>query len=352
MDGPIFNFDDGLLTIKIDSEFSPNRNDKVEIGRALPGLDFFDANALGMVREVTGDLVVVKVFATFEPIESFHVARITSDRPARRGQSSPASSGASTAKGNRVVTFDDLPAGDLASDTLARFGIAAVQTAEGSPLVYQASPAQVLPEGRRKILSAGSASTRMSTLTFMFANPLRRFELVRIGVINGGSLPKWKMEALDREGKVVAAAGEGEWGFDQKPKQFSVTGRGIVSVRIEADNRWGNATFATYSALPIVELRLEADVETAARRVPANSAWTPTRLMLKPGDSVEISASGTVEAARADERAFYHQVSPDGRNERFAYLPQSDLPALVLMGRIDNGPAFAVGRSMRLKVGH
>jgi hypothetical protein len=124
-----------------------------------------------------------------------------------------------------------------------------------------------------------------------------------------------------------------------------------VSVRFEADNRWGNATFATYSALPIVELRLEADVETAACRVPANRAWTPTKLMLKPGDRVEFSTSGAVEAARADQRAFYHQVSPDGRNERFDYLPQSDLPALVLMGRIGNGPAFAVGKSLRLEVG-
>jgi hypothetical protein len=191
-----------------------------------------------------------------------------------------------------------------------------VRTAEGPALVYQASPAQVLPEGRKNLFSAGAASTRMSTVTLTFAQPLRKFELVRIGVINGGSLPKWKLEALDREGTVVATTGEGTWGFDPQPKLFSVAGRGIVSVRIEADNRYGSSTYATYSALPVAEIRWEADspgASDSARGLPGtlNAAAGGEKVLLS--DRFDRRAASESDLGQADLAL--------GGSGRHVYLP-------------------------------
>jgi hypothetical protein len=286
----------------------------VEIGSGLPGLDFFDTNALGMVQEVTGNIVVVKVFTTFEPIERFHVARITSVRPARRGQSSTPGDASPT------VTFDELKQGDQSSDALARYGITAIRTNENHPLVYAAAESQVLPAERKNVISAGTVSTRMSTLTFTFARPLRRFEIVRIGVIRGGSLPKWRMEALDGEGNVVDATGEGDWGFDANPKRFSVAGRGIVSVRIEADNRWGDLTFASYSALPIVELRLEED--SRAPGAPPLGPWRPDRSAPNAaGGRENVLFSDSFDRADAEGAELGQADLSLGGSGRHSYLP-------------------------------
>jgi hypothetical protein len=204
IDGKIVKIDDGTVTIQIDSEFVPNRNDKVEIGRGLPGLDFFDTNALGMVREVTGNIVVVKVFATFDPIERFHVARITCETPATRGQPS-------TTGGPGDARVNDSQGGD----------------------------------------------------------------------------------------------------------NFNINGT------------------------------------TTTIRIPANKIWTETGLLFREGDTLTITASGTVEAAgQAETRSFYHAVSPNGRDERFDYFPDRNLPALSLVGMIgDGGSVFFVGESLRLTVG-
>ncbi len=91
---------------------------------------------------------------------------------------------------------------------------------------------------------------------------------------------------------------------------------------------------------------------TVTIRVPANAAWTKTGLVVREGDSLEFSASGTVEATpNTDKRPFYHQVPPSGRGDQFPYMPAPKLPALALVGRIGDGPAFLVGESLRLKVG-
>jgi hypothetical protein len=110
IDGKIVKIDEGTVTVKIDPKHVPNRSDKVQIG--LPGRDFFDAIALGTVREVNGELVVVKIFSTIDKIEKFHVARITSEGPSRRGQTQSAAAGKSTANEDSGVTYNNLKGGD------------------------------------------------------------------------------------------------------------------------------------------------------------------------------------------------------------------------------------------------
>lgn len=86
---------------------------------------------------------------------------------------------------------------------------------------------------------------------------------------------------------------------------------------------------------------------TVTVEVPANRAWTRTGVVVEPGTAVRIEATGAVEAAGSeDRRAFYHQVPPEGRGEMFGYLPQPLLPALMLVGRLGDGPVVPVGRQV------
>jgi serine/threonine protein kinase len=84
-------------------------------------------------------------------------------------------------------------------------------------------------------------------------------------------------------------------------------------------------------------------------KVPANQFWTPTNLYLKNGMVVEITASGKVDAA-ADERPYYHDVPPEGREERIAQVPQPQLPGLCLLGKIAPAQVFYVGAKIRIPV--
>lgn len=89
---------------------------------------------------------------------------------------------------------------------------------------------------------------------------------------------------------------------------------------------------------------LAEEPRTVTIEVAAKQAWTKTGVVLEPGMSVRIEASGAVEAAgAADGRAFYHQVPPEGRREMFGYLPCPLLPAMGLVGRIGEGATVHVG---------
>ena len=286
-EGKIVKIDGSEVIVEVISQFVPNRGDRVEIGMGVPELDYFDTKALGVVQQTIDNRIVVDVFTTLAKIEEFHVARITSEAPVARvnRQPNPRGVGTNTNQPNspglditpriRTVNFDKLKVDDLAVDALAKYGIAELR-GEGQPLVYEAARSQVLPSGRRHLLSAGTTSTRTSRLSFTFTHPLMRFEVVRIGVTGGGSLPKWELKALDADGKVIAATGENEWGFDQQAKRFSVTASNIVAVQIDADNRFGDGTFATYSALPIAELLMEADRPPNASLGPGNDTPPPS----------------------------------------------------------------------------
>ena len=108
----------------------------------------------------------------------------------------------------------------------------------------------------------------------------------------------------------------------------------------------------------LVWLALAMVIATVAKaqekvvQVPANQAWTRTGIMLNPGQTVRITASGAVEASPpSDPRPFYHQVPPEGRLERFANAPEPLLPDLALLGRIGNGPVLLVGGGVQLTAG-
>ncbi len=83
--------------------------------------------------------------------------------------------------------------------------------------------------------------------------------------------------------------------------------------------------------------------------VPANRAWTHTGIFVEPGSSVMIDATGQIEAVPpSDARPLFHRVPPEGRSERQGNKPQPSMPALVMLGRIGNGPIFAAGNHIEV----
>ncbi|MFO0981480.1 MAG: hypothetical protein U1E76_06950 [Planctomycetota bacterium] len=86
-------------------------------------------------------------------------------------------------------------------------------------------------------------------------------------------------------------------------------------------------------------------VRTLTLQVAADRAWTSTGIELRAGDVVRIEATGVVEASASDDaRTLFHRVPPEGRPEFQPNLPQPLLPALVMLGRIGDGPVLPIGR--------
>lgn len=118
--------------------------------------------------------------------------------------------------------------------------------------------------------------------------------------------------------------------------------------------QWENPSLLFLSAgiLLVVTVPAFAQGRTATVQVPANQAWTSTGVTVSAGQTVEIAASGVVEASSAgDTRSFYHQVPPEGRWERHAEKPAPLLPALALLCRVGNGPIFLVGAGAKFTAG-
>ncbi len=85
----------------------------------------------------------------------------------------------------------------------------------------------------------------------------------------------------------------------------------------------------------------EAPLPAGAVRVPANAGWVSTNVTLRRTDRMQFSAEGQVRlSGDADDKA-----SPAG-SLRGRYAPNAPAPTLLagaLIGRLGNGPAFAIG---------
>lgn len=167
------------------------------------------------------------------------------------------------------IGFDQMNPGPVSPDALSSQGIRLVSA--GTPTILIPGPEMVLPPGRHKIL--GIKQDRTTSVMFAFDRPVRRFGLTRIGVVNGASVPTWKLEALDQAGHVVDSIGE-EHGLYQQPRDVSIQGANIMAARLTTDNRFGTGTWATYNSLPIAEIQLEP-VETISRPPQASPIVPP-----------------------------------------------------------------------------
>lgn len=85
----------------------------------------------------------------------------------------------------------------------------------------------------------------------------------------------------------------------------------------------------------------EPDVPAGAIRVAANAGWVATNIVVRRTDRLQFTADGQVQLSTdAEDRA-----SPDG-SLKGRYAPNAPTPTVLagaLIGRIGNGPAFAIG---------
>jgi hypothetical protein len=154
---------------------------------------------------------------------------------------------------NRPINFDALNPGEFDGDAFVSRGVRFLAE-KGAPLIAKSEPNMVMPANYKHVLLLGGERT--TSLTISFDEPVRRFAVTRIGTRGGASVPTWTLDALNAEGKVVASAGE-EHGLPKTPKTFSVRGSAIVKVRLQTDNRVGDATWATWNSLPVAEFEIE-----------------------------------------------------------------------------------------------
>jgi len=87
----------------------------------------------------------------------------------------------------------------------------------------------------------------------------------------------------------------------------------------------------------------------AVVNVPATTNWIATGIHLKGIDELAISAAGVIQASN-ENRIYYHDVPPEGREERLPHFPFPTLPGLALVGRIGEGPTFYIGKELRIKL--
>lgn len=196
-------------TIAAEGEFIPNVGDPVQVFFKLSGTDSEISVGTGKVSAVKADFIEAKIDKATGSVGKDQLVRITSQNPQNRSV---------------VVSFEYIPPtllhfdgqtpGPLPADWFADEGIHFVK-GTGTPGVYKMEPNMV---GSRKhvLLVAGD---RVTSLSVVLDRPVRRFGFVRIGTVNGASIPTWSMVAYDQTGNVAGRAGE-EHGLSALPKEF------------------------------------------------------------------------------------------------------------------------------------
>lgn len=81
-------------------------------------------------------------------------------------------------------------------------------------------------------------------------------------------------------------------------------------------------------------------------RVAANRQWTETDVTVREGETLVLRVTGEINFA-PNERATAAGVP---RGTRGAATPLPNAPAGALIGRIDNGPAFLIGRQTSVRM--
>lgn len=269
--GQVSKADGASVEVTTDSQLLPQVGDKVEIYIELKTIKSTALVTAGTVAALNGTTIVIQVDNPKASVLTGQLAKIASEHPTKRSEAAaPASepqlgNTASTGPTGPVgppqgsvqkLTFDHLKAAaGLRPDTFAAQGIIIVLGSGGVVRIERAIPEMVLPAGRKQLLMVVQEPAA-SRYALAFTNPVHRVTITRPGVINGASMPKWKLTAMTNAGKILATTGEDKFGADPQARKFSVEANGIEQVDISVDNHWGAGTYATFSCLPIAEIEI------------------------------------------------------------------------------------------------
>ena len=149
-----------------------------------------------------------------------------------------------------VIPMDSFPAGPLNPQALADVG---VTFSGGTPAIYNVTAVMQTDDLSQRVLIL-SGPERVTEFSLHFATPVSTFSFSRIGVINGGSLPKWRAVAYNQSGQELSSMEDWNFSLEPMPVTFSLDGPGISRVTFYTDNRHGTGTYATFNSLPIMDI--------------------------------------------------------------------------------------------------
>lgn len=182
--------------------------------------------------------------------------------------------------------------------------------------------------------------------------PMRDVLVIDVGG-DGNNLPAAETQAAQSADHVLVTRGgevlrgrltniEGGQGTDQEnePRMVTFQAGGERRFRMAEVARiylgnYPRPTAAAQTPAP------PAAVPEGSFRVPANQQWTATNTMIRRGDRVLFTAEGELQlSGDTDDKA-----TADGslKGRKAANAPAPDVLAGALIGRIGNGPAFAIG---------
>jgi uncharacterized delta-60 repeat protein len=87
IEGKVVEVEDKIVRVSIDSKTLPTPGDQVQIYFLIPGLDDPVNVALGIVKEIDGDTVLVQIESATGKIAKLQLVRITSEKPRKKGAS-------------------------------------------------------------------------------------------------------------------------------------------------------------------------------------------------------------------------------------------------------------------------
>jgi hypothetical protein len=248
INGKVRSTTEKYATVVSDSDLVPKPGDKVNIFFKLAGSSAEVSVAAGHVYEITGEDIMVEIDNATGTVTKDQLARIVSPDPLKRSKAeNPSSTQVRDQLAAVTINFNDLAAGPISNDAFADRGLH-LRKGKGSPGIYPGEPNMAIPFPYRNVLLL--ADERVTSLTIVFDNPVKRFALVRVGATGGASIPTWTMKAYNDNGKLIGSVGE-KHGLPSAAKPFAVEGTGIARVEITTDNRNGSGTWATWSSLPI-----------------------------------------------------------------------------------------------------
>jgi hypothetical protein len=300
----------GAVEVTTDSEFLPRVGDKAEVYIELKAIKSRALVSAGIVSALNGTTIIFKSDNPKASIQAGQLVRITSENPTKRSEAAapqphrPGDDGTTGLQpddpiGQDVaepwahkITFDQLKvAPGLRRDALVNQGVLLVLGPDCDARIESAGSNMVMPPGRKQLLMVVQKPTQ-SRYAISFNEPVRKVTVTRPGVINGSSMPKWKLTAMTNARKVLATTGEDKFGFDKKVGKFTVEADGIQQIDIAVDNRWGTGTYATFSCLPIAEIDFVPNDAPKTPPVPALGPHSPSPVDSadRPGAPPEASA--------------------------------------------------------------
>ena len=248
INGKVRSATEKYATVASDSDLLPRPGDKVNIFFKLPGDSGEISVADGHVYEITGEDIMVEIDEATGTVSKDQLARIVSPNPLKRSKAeNPSSTQVRDQLAATTISFNDLAPGPISNDAFADRGLH-LRKGKGNPGIYPSEPNMAIPFPYRTVLLL--ADERVTSLTIVFDDPVKRFALVRVGTTGGASIPTWTMKAYNGSGKLIGSVGE-KHGLPPVARSFAVEGEGITRVEIVTDNRNGAGTWATWSSLPI-----------------------------------------------------------------------------------------------------